>query len=847
MLIISTNDVKSQYGLILDDPEYLDSLPILILSPVSDGISLPTTVDNSEFIYFPNFIYDQDSTGSCASVASVYYTFTYEINRLRNLPSYIEIPSNLYPPNFPWNFFNTANYSTGSTFGDIWDVLKESGCPNAQMWGNLNPMDYYRWMSGFDNYKAAALNKLDSVSTIYVDTPTDLYTLKHWIYDHNEDSDIGGLAVLGAYFCGEDSILPAASAYAGERVVISWSPPSCGHAVTIVGYCDDVKFDFNGDGQYTNGTNLEDWEIGAVKVANNYGEDWEHGNAGFIWIPYRLLALNNLASNRTYVFHVDHEYTPEILLKVKIYHPDRDNVRVSGQYAPDATYTVPVEGHHYKLINTFGGDVPMQGINEDPIEIALDFSYWFKNKDVGKIFLAVSDLYSPSPVGVVEYFSFVDYRWGEEFEIFCNELNVSITYPWIRIGINYDLIPHEFPIEEDLILFSDMVSRFMPTVTNGATLTVEDGVNIDMYNSEIHINQNASLVVEDNVTFTAKTGICKIIVDGNATIGSYVSFLTEGDAQIWLVINNTGLDLTIDAADFLHGVIIAYNDHLTVTNSSFINSGIYGFNGNFDITGSWFNSSFIHISNADGDDRLVNISGECTFLGSEYHAIEIDNYPNFTIDNCLIRGHDDAVNLYNCGYGRYDQRISNCEMYDNTNSGITVYRSSVDITNNIISGNGFGIKCFDRSVVHIEGDHLIVTQEISDNIWNEIYASRGAFPQYFHWNLVQDDDNVWGDPLVKYTGSEFNLDVRNNCWGNNFSPVTDLEPSGHYLWLPVWQCMQGGGTAGSDGDELLYLDAREFMESENFTSAKNNFEQIVAEYPESEYAKAAMKELLPLA
>jgi len=165
---------------------------------------------------------------------------------------------------------------------------------------------------------------------------------------------------------------------------------------------------------------------------------------------------------------------------------------------------------------------------------------------------------------------------------------------------------------------------------------------------------------------------------------------------------------------------------------------------------------------------------------------------------------------------------------------------------NIIYHNGFGIKCYDRSVVHIEGDDQNITQEIKDNTWNEVYASRGSFPQYFHWNLVRDDDNLLGDPLVKYSGSEDGLDVRNNCWGYNFSWMIDLEPSVSYIWNPEWLCMQGAGSAGSSDAEALYLDARENIETENFAAAQTYFEQIVNDYPESEYAKAAMKELYPL-
>jgi len=367
-----------------------------------------------------------------------------------------------------------------------------------------------------------------------------------------------------------------------------------------------------------------------------------------------------------------------------------------------------------------------------------------------------------------------------------------------------------------------------------------------MLSGNITIDETADVEIESSSEFYSSKGYCKLIVNGNASIGSNVSFLTEEEAQIWLVINNTAMFLTINEADFENAAIIAYNEQLTVYNTTLTNSVIYGYDGNFDIRGSHFDNSHVRIITAGENNNMVNISDGCTFTGSGTNAIEIDNYADFNIGSCTISGYLDAINLYNCGYGSSFQLISNCVINDNTSSGITIYRSSADIWHNYIFRNGYGIKCFDRSMVHIQGGNLYITQAIYDNEWYELYASRGSFPQYFHWNLVQDDDNQMGDPLVKYTAPGAGLDVRNNCWGNNFDPLTDLEPSGAYLWNPVWICLGGSGSGSSSEAEALYLDARENIETENFTVAKTEFEQILDEYPATEYAKAAMKELYTL-
>ena len=59
-----------------------------------------------------------------------------------------------------------------------------------------------------------------------------------------------------------------------------------GHAVTIVGYDDDITYDINGNG------NIEDGEKGAFKVANSHGSGF--GDNGFFWVMYD--ALNEVSS-----------------------------------------------------------------------------------------------------------------------------------------------------------------------------------------------------------------------------------------------------------------------------------------------------------------------------------------------------------------------------------------------------------------------------------------------------------------------------------------------------------------------------------------------------------------------
>jgi C1A family cysteine protease len=80
-------------------------------------------------------------------------------------------------------------------------------------------------------------------------------------------------------------------------VIIQWGN-SPNHAMTIVGYNDSIRWDYNNDGQYTNHidinldgvVDLKDWEIGGFKMANTYGSISGWGDEGFSYMTYKSVA-----------------------------------------------------------------------------------------------------------------------------------------------------------------------------------------------------------------------------------------------------------------------------------------------------------------------------------------------------------------------------------------------------------------------------------------------------------------------------------------------------------------------------------------------------------------------------
>ena len=79
--------------------------------------------------------------------------------------------------------------------------------------------------------------------------------MKSWLYNHNGNSEKGGIANIYFSFYNDGfNPLPDDSPEAGKMVIWKlWE--EIGHAMTIVGYNDEICFDFNEDGRYT--TNID--------------------------------------------------------------------------------------------------------------------------------------------------------------------------------------------------------------------------------------------------------------------------------------------------------------------------------------------------------------------------------------------------------------------------------------------------------------------------------------------------------------------------------------------------------------------------------------------------------------
>lgn len=572
--------------------------------------------------------------------------------------------------------------------------------------------------------------------------------------------------------------------------------------------------------------------------------------------------MNVITNKCVYVVKTKAESVPELAIKVSVDYPCREKLEFNVGYSNNADQTNPIYYTNYSSFNKQGGWLPMQGINNDPIEVGLDYGYWYLNEDVGKIFFIIyEDEDANLTDGTIEYFSIVDYRWEEVFELYSDETNVSIVNDDKTVlSIDYDLIPHESDITENLSLFSNMVSRFTPTVDRDAILTVEDGVCIDMYDSEIHINSGSLLILEDNVTLLAKKGNCKLIIDGDVSIGSNVNFIAEDDAEMEVFLNNDLLQSTFNNTTFEKSKLNSHAISLTIDNSNFNNSNINSYQGNISISNTVFNNTTIFLKNQLEDFSFSANITNCNFnynCNNDETAINIWNYSNFEINSNTIHNYNNGLIISQSGDGEMgNQNIVGNIISNNISTGISVYNSTASICRNHIYQNNYGLKFYDNSNIALYGNEsggsYTDRQVIKDNTSFEVYSSKYSFPFYFRYNSIIDEDNNIGnpddDPMIYFdcgiSPNPFQNDVRYNYWGINFDAEEDFHPSTSFNYTPTW--IPPDWRTDDSADKLLYEDAENQFKSEEYSNAETLYKQLVNQYSDSKYAKASMIQLFAL-
>jgi hypothetical protein len=450
--------ISGQSQNISDYPVY----PVPQKYRLKGGTGLPLKVDNSTTVFFPS-VFDQFGW-SCNQASSIGYVFTYEINRLRNLPS--NKPENKYTPGFVWNLLNSSDGGVGVSYFDSWEIVKTAGSPN------FVDYPYYMqgtgiWMSGYDKYYRAMQNRVSINYSLPVGTPEELAVFKQYLFNHFEDAPEGGVASFQISSDRMDTRKWTDPDSKEQWPVIYSFGNNVGHAMTFVGYNDSVKIDLNHDNIFTNNldinndglVNMKDWEIGALIAVNSWGQGWEKN--GKAYVLYSVVAREGndggIWNRSVHVVTAMKYYNPELTMRVVMRHQQRKRFRILAGFSKDTTAVKPQETLSFPIFDYQGDYTPLQDQENqaDPkrFEFGLDITPFISSLDPGvpvKLFLMVEEN-DPNNLasGQIDEFSVINYYQGTN-EVMSKHRNVAIvnnnlTFTSLTTTLNFSKLKVEKP------------------------------------------------------------------------------------------------------------------------------------------------------------------------------------------------------------------------------------------------------------------------------------------------------------------------------------------------------------------------------------------------------------------
>ncbi len=403
-------------------------IPVLTLPDQYRNRSLPAVVDNSQLIYWPG-IQDQHMFFSCQQYSGVAYVFGFEINRLRDQHGWYW--ENSYSSHYTWNFMNSGIQVQGVSFLQSFEVIRQQGHMTSRDYGVETLHSTVSWPSGYEKYYNGMFNRLKNVSAIQVNSAEGINTLRNYLFDHLDGSSTGGIGC----FSTSSSVLynmpvfPPGTPEEGMNLVTGWyAEPS--HGLTIVGYNDSVRFDINQDGQFTNDIDITgdgivdacDWEFGAFKIANSYGNWWS--NLGYTYAMYRSFAMTydngGVWNNSVFVLDADTGYRPLLTAKIDLTYNLRKRIRIRAGVSLDTLHNLPEQVIDFPIFNFQGGDHYMQGIDTIPehknIEIGLDITPLLNlvpQNAAARYFILIEER-DPEHIGTgsINHVTFINYRDG---------------------------------------------------------------------------------------------------------------------------------------------------------------------------------------------------------------------------------------------------------------------------------------------------------------------------------------------------------------------------------------------------------------------------------------------------
>lgn len=347
----------------------------------------------------------------------------------------------------------------------------------------------------------------------------------------------------------------------------------------------------------------------------------------------------------------------------------------------------------------------------------------------------------------------------------------------------------------------------------------------------------------------ARSGHCRIIVDGTLSCDGNVTFRAEEGASLEIVFNN-GADLAMSGVTFENCQLTLPQRNVTFDSCTF--------------KGTPVQLVMSSSQRSNGEKAAVR---NCTFMPNNKQiqtALFIKNYPQFLVSNCSFGTDEGAfgngIYIHGGGSNSGTAQVINNDITGCSHAGLQLYGTTGGVFGNRIHGNEVGVKLLNNSNIssfsgNCGATDVEHTQYIHDNTSHEVYMTGSSIPQTFRYNAICDDDNTpfvfheayvsQHDPSTPQVRGE-SIDVTYNHWGPNFNPGVHLRtdiPDG-YSHTPTWamgECLSQHDDAAR---QLAVADS--LNEAGDYSEASLAYRGVVRDYPNSISAETALKTLLTL-
>ena len=328
-------------------------------------MAYPRAVDNSAESWFPP-IGNQQGLGSCASYSTVYYSMTSQIARSRGWNVRTDNnPAHIFSPRFIYNLINGGG-DNGSYHVPAYEYMIAIGCATYADFP-YNGVDCTSWPTTAPIWREALNYRMKEFGAVSgIDTEAGLANAKQMLADGYVFNFPGA---VGCFRFGsfsndpattmDDGLFAAGLPDARRGVVSHCVAGEINHAMTIVGYNDDLWCDINGNGVVDTG------EKGALRLANSWSANWQ--DRGFTWLSYDSLKpvtavaggysgprQGAAADQRLHWVSARATYTPSLVAEITVTHGQRNQMILDVGRGPSSSSTPAKMGRLSGLANKGG-------------------------------------------------------------------------------------------------------------------------------------------------------------------------------------------------------------------------------------------------------------------------------------------------------------------------------------------------------------------------------------------------------------------------------------------------------------------------------------------------------------